>query len=79
MRRRRKTTGTTDEAVSQRIANELENTVALRKKGLVDPKAESFRDHEAKPLSCHPHAWHCDMLAKGKTAKHAELCRDRAA
>jgi integrase len=71
--------GATDKGVTQRIANDLENNVALRKQGLVDPKDESFRDHEAKPLAHHLDAWHRDMLAKGKTAKHADLSRDRAA
>ena len=40
--RRRKATGATDKAVSQRIANELEANVALRRQGLIDPKAESL-------------------------------------
>ena len=77
--RRRKATGATDKAVSERIAHDLENNVALRKQGLIDPKAESFRDHEAKPQAHHLDAWHRDMLAKGKTPKHADLSRDRAA
>ena len=51
----------------------------MRKQGLLDPKAESFRDHEAKPLAHHLDAWHRDMVAKGKTAEHADLSRDRAA
>ena len=77
--RRRKKIGATDKAVSERIAHDLENNVALRRQGLIDPKAESFRDHEAKPLAHHLDAWHRDMLAKGKTPKHADLSRDRAA
>ena len=40
--RRRRKTGATDKAVSQRIANDLENKVALRKQGLIDPAAERF-------------------------------------
>jgi hypothetical protein len=77
--RRRKATGATDKTVSERIANDLENKVALSKQGLIDPKAASFRDHEAKPLAYHLDAWHRDMLAKGKTTKHVDLSRDRAA
>ena len=71
--RRRKATGSTDKQVSGRIAHDLENKFALRKQGLLDPKAESFRDHEAKPLAHHLDAWHRDMVAKGKTAEHADL------
>ena len=40
--RRRKKMGATDKGVSQRIANDLENKVALRKQGLIDPSAERF-------------------------------------
>jgi integrase len=77
--RRRKKTGATDKAVSERIGHDLENKVALRRQGLIDPKAESYRYHEANPLAHHLDAWHRDMMAKGKTAKHADLSRDRAA
>jgi integrase len=77
--RRRKKTGATEKAVSERMANDIENKIALRKQGLLDPEAETLRDHEAMPLARHLDAWHRDMLAKGKTPKHADLSRDRAA
>ena len=40
--KRRKKMGTKDKSVSQRIANDLENKVALRKAGIVDPREEAY-------------------------------------
>src|SRR5262245_21045368 len=76
--RRRKKTAACDNAVSERIARDIENRVALLREGVVEPKAERFRRHDARALSAHLLERHSDMLAKGKTAKHADQYRDRA-
>jgi len=76
--KRRKKAGTTDKGVTQRIANDLENKVALRKQGLIDPKAEAYRDHAARPLSEHLAAWVKSIEAKSATPKHVELFTARA-
>jgi hypothetical protein len=39
--RRRKKTGATDKAVTQRIARDLENRVVLRREGVIDAKADT--------------------------------------
>src|SRR5262249_28094288 len=75
---RRKKTGATDKAVTKRLARDLENRVLLRREGLVDPKAEQYRDQGARPLTEHLDDWHRDMTNKGKTARHADQYRDRA-
>src|SRR5262249_19522915 len=75
---RRRKTGTTDKGVTKRIARDIENRVALRREGTVDPREEAFRGHEATSLASHLDDWHKDLMAKGKTAKHADLSRDRA-
>jgi hypothetical protein len=75
---RRRKTGTTDKRLTERLAARIEEDVALRKGGLVDRKAEAYRDHEALSLLDHLADWHKDLMAKGKTAKHAALSRDRA-
>jgi integrase len=75
--RRRKKVGTTDKVVTERIARDLENKVALRREGLVDPKAEAYRDHEARPLADHIADWQADLIAKGHTSKHAGQSADR--
>ena len=76
--RRRKKAGSTDKAVTQRIARDLENRVALRREGVIDRKADAYLNHEARPLADHLADWHRDMLARGKTAKHADQFLERA-
>ena len=76
--RRRKKVGATDKGVTQRIAREIENRVALRREGLIDPKADAYATHEARPLSGHLDDWQRDMMARGKTARHADQYRERA-
>src|SRR5690242_13719800 len=74
---RRTKIGTRDKAVTQRLANELENQVALRKAGLVDPKAEGYRDHEARSLADHLADWRAVLVNQGSTPKHANQTVDR--
>jgi hypothetical protein len=75
--KRSKKIGTKDKSVSQRIANDLENKVALRKQGLLDPSAERLADAERKPLVDHITDWQADLTNRGGTAKHADLSADR--
>jgi integrase len=75
--RRRKKAGTTDKAVSERIAHDLENKAALRKQGLIDPKAESFRDHEARPLVEHLNAFQRALASKGGSKRYPEVTCSR--
>jgi hypothetical protein len=77
--RRRKKTGATDRTVTKRISNKLEDEVALRKAGLHDPKAEAYRDAEAKPLSDHFDAWRATLSAKDLTETHVRLHASRVA
>ena len=51
--KRHKKTGATDKQVTERIARDIENRIALRREGVIDPKAEAYRDHEAVPLADH--------------------------
>ncbi len=76
--RRRKKTGCTDKAESLRIGNDLENRKALRRAGLVDPKSESYRDHEAKLLVRHLADFQAALSAKGGTERHAKVTAYRA-
>jgi hypothetical protein len=57
---RRRKTGTTDKAVTERLAREIENRVLLRREGLVDSKAETYRDHAARSLVEHIADWQAD-------------------
>jgi len=76
--RRLKKTGATDKAVTQRLANDLENRVALRREGVVDSKDEAYRDNEARPLADHLADWFKALESKGATTKHVELFTGRA-
>jgi hypothetical protein len=76
--RRRKKVGTADKAVSERIARDIENRVALRREGVVDAKAERYRDQGSRPLKEHLDDWHRHMMNKGKTARPADQYRERA-
>ena len=70
--------GCTDKRVTEQMAAAAEIQEAKIKSGLVNPKDVAYRDHESRPLADHLDDWHKDLLAKGKTAKHADLSRDRA-
>ena len=76
--KRRKKTGATDKQVTERIARDIENRVALLREGIIDPKAEAYRDHEAASLADHLAAWTKALEAKGTTPKHSKLFSDRA-
>ncbi len=45
---------------------------------IVDPKADAYRRHEARPLADHLDDWHSDLVARDNTVKHAKLFTDRA-
>src|SRR5262245_42396119 len=76
--KRRKKTGATDKQVTERIARDIENKVALRREGVVDPKAEAYRDHEARPLAEHLDAYADHLADKGRTQAHIALTIGRA-
>src|SRR5262245_4329250 len=70
--------GCTDKRATEERSAAAKRDVGQVRSGLVDRKELVFRDHEARPLAEHLRDWHKDMLAKGKTPKHADQYRDRA-
>ncbi len=44
--------------------------MALRREGVVDPKDEAYRDHEARPLADHVSDFQAALVAKGVTKNH---------
>src|SRR5579883_1023113 len=76
VKRQRK--GCTDRRVTEELARQAESEAAKIRSGLVAPKELAYRDHAVRPLVEHLGDWHKDLLAKGKTAKHADQYRDRA-
>jgi integrase len=75
---RRKKTGAADKAVTQRIARDIENRVALRREGVIDPAAESRATHAAAPLDGHLNDFRRALESKGNTGKHVRLFVERA-
>jgi integrase len=74
---RQREKGCPDRAATEQIARKLEADVALRRRGILDPKAEARRDHQARPMADHLAAFREALLARGNTAKHVDLCIDR--
>jgi integrase len=75
--KRRKKTGATDKAVTERLARDIENRVLLRREGLIDPKDESYRTHAGRPLSEHLDAWRDTLLNQGAKLKSADQSANR--
>ena len=74
---RRKKTAATDKAVSERIARDIENRVALVKEGIVDVAAKAYRDHKARPLADHISSGRPILSTRGHTIEHTEHTTDR--
>src|SRR5262245_31999413 len=75
--KRRWKTGTKDKAVSERIARDTENKVALRREGLIDPKDEAFVAHAAESLLVHVDAWTQHLRSRRGTKQHIKLHTSR--
>src|SRR5262245_54996803 len=73
--RRRKKAGATDKAVTQRLAAKLENDVALRRQGLIDPAAERYADQGRRPIREHLADFIRTMEAAGRDPKHIRSTR----
>jgi hypothetical protein len=71
-------TGYTDKAATESLARHLETEASQRRNGMIDPRQEGFRIEAARPLSDHFNDWQADLLARGSTAKHADIVSDRA-
>src|SRR5262249_57682662 len=69
--RRRMVKGCPDKAATEQLARKLESEAELRRRGVIDPKADAYAAHEARPLADHLADWRASLLPKGHTAKHA--------
>jgi hypothetical protein len=54
---RRTVKGCPDKAATEAMARKLESEAALRRRGVIDPKADAYAAHEATPLADHLAAW----------------------
>jgi len=70
--------GCPDRRATEEMARASETEAAKVRSGLADPRAEGYRRHEARALADHLADFRADMLARGGTAKHADLHAYRA-
>ena len=70
--------GCPDRRETEAMSAAAESESAKIKAGLIDPKALGYRSHEVRPLAEHLADWHRDMVARGKTTRHADQYRERA-
>src|SRR5262249_12717971 len=76
--KRRMVKGCPDKAATEAMARKLESEADLRRRGVIDPKADAYAAHEATPLADHLVAWGGSLQAEEATAKHVELVLSRA-
>ena len=76
--KRKRIKGCTDRGVTEQIARKLESDVELRRRGVIDPRADARAAHAARPLADHLDAYHAHLTAKGATAKYAGMTLERA-
>jgi integrase len=70
--------GCPDRRETERMAAVADLEASRIRGKLIDPKDTGYRDHAARPLGEHLAEWRDDMLAKGKTTKHAAQYHERA-
>jgi site-specific recombinase XerD len=75
---RHRKSGSSDRSAARRIAADIERETSLRKRGLVDPREEAYRDHERRPLGEHLEDFRRSLLAKNDSIQHARVTAFRA-
>ena len=71
-RRRERSSGTTDKAAANRIAARIEEDVALRLSGLVDPRDEARAREDRRPITEHVEEYVQDLKARARSEKHVK-------
>jgi ribosomal protein S3 len=67
--RREKSSRTTDRATAERIANQLEAGVALRREGIIDARADRLSREARRPVAEHLRDFIANLDAKGVSTK----------
>ena len=71
--------GYPDKQATTLLANQLEADADLRRRGVIDTRADNYAAHERQLLADHLTAWHTFLVGKGGTQSHADLSRNRVA
>ena len=77
-KRHERSTRTTDRRAAERILAKHVAEVALRRDGVVDPKADQFARASRRALEEHLKEFHADLMAKGNTKQHARETHELA-
>ena len=72
-----RSTGTTDRAAAERILTKYVADAALRREGVIDPRADAFAVEERRPLADHIAEWESHLHSKGVTAKQVGHVKKR--
>src|SRR3954453_14489150 len=75
---RRTVKGCPDKSATEAMARKLESEAELRRRGVIDARADAYASQEGRPLSDHLDDWYRDMVARGKTPRHARQYLERA-
>jgi site-specific recombinase XerD len=67
-----------DKRVAEQAKARIEGEVDRRRAGLLNSQDLKIRYHEARPLGDHLDDWRRDIIARGKTARHADQYFERA-
>ncbi len=70
--KRRTVTGASDKTATGEIANKLEGDVMLRRRGVIDARAETIADESKKPIEKHLADYRAKMVAANRSDKHIE-------
>ncbi len=70
-KRRERSSRTTDKAAAERILAKHVADAALRREGVIDPKADQYARADRRMLSDHLIDFRADLIAKGNTHKHS--------
>ena len=76
-KRRTKSSGTTDKAAAQRIANKLEANVALRVEGVIDVRMDELAKEAARSLKTVLDDYDAAMSSKGSSLSHIQMTRNK--
>ncbi len=71
-RRHERSTRTTDRRTAERILQKITGDDALRRDGVVDPKADRFAEAERRALAEHVEDFRAMLRAKGNTKDHVQ-------
>jgi integrase len=74
---RRMVKGCPDKAATEAMARKLESEAELRRRGVIDPRADAYAAHERKPLDEHVGDFFASLVAKGGTGDHARKTANR--